>query len=214
MLGIKVAANATPSKSARRLSGHQAAVYALWVSGRHDLLGQVVFETAAAFLKLLQIIATGIGGHRADRGDDRPRNVKESSCSNGTPMSTMVSLSDIAGAMAPPPYRWPAGEADTMMEVYWLQGPQLNIDLRIPERRPRCKATCLRELDRKTLGFGPPRGLLRQARRARLDWTLAPRVRLSQLIWTKGGHLAFEDDVLVERGVETPNIEHWVVSRI
>ncbi len=54
MLGIKVAANCTPEQVARRLSRHPAAVYVLWVSGRYDLLVEVVFDSRPAFLKFLQ----------------------------------------------------------------------------------------------------------------------------------------------------------------
>jgi Lrp/AsnC family transcriptional regulator, regulator for asnA, asnC and gidA len=54
MLGIKVAASSTPEQVAKRLSGHPAAVYVLWVSGRYDLLVEVVFDSRQAFLKFLQ----------------------------------------------------------------------------------------------------------------------------------------------------------------
>jgi Lrp/AsnC family transcriptional regulator, regulator for asnA, asnC and gidA len=54
MLGIKVAANCTPEQVAKRLGRHSAAVYVLWVSGRYDLLVEVVFDTRQAFLKFLQ----------------------------------------------------------------------------------------------------------------------------------------------------------------
>jgi isopenicillin N synthase-like dioxygenase len=124
----------------------------------------------------------------------------------------MVSLSDIRGLWRRRLIAWPQGEADTTTEVYWLQGPELYIDLRIPERRPRCKATCLRELDRKMLGF-----LARQEGFfGKLD------VQVSVGHWHRAfdyqpdtgrkdcGHLAFEGDILVERGIEAPYIEHWV----
>jgi Lrp/AsnC family transcriptional regulator for asnA, asnC and gidA len=54
MLGIKVAPDATPQEVAKRLSAHPAAVYVLWVSGRYDLLVEVVFDSRQAFLKFLQ----------------------------------------------------------------------------------------------------------------------------------------------------------------
>jgi len=124
----------------------------------------------------------------------------------------MVSLSEIRGLWRRRLIAWPNGETDTTTEVYWLQGPGLYADLRIPERRPRCQAACLRELDRKTLGF-----LARQEGFfGKLD------VQGSIGHWHRAfdyqpdtgrkdrGQLAFEDDVLVERGVEAPYLEHWV----
>jgi Lrp/AsnC family transcriptional regulator, regulator for asnA, asnC and gidA len=54
MLGIKVASNRTPGDVAARLSQHSAVVYVLWVSGRYDLLVEVVFESRRAFLEFLQ----------------------------------------------------------------------------------------------------------------------------------------------------------------
>lgn len=124
----------------------------------------------------------------------------------------MVSLSDIRGLWRRRLIAWPQGEADTTTEVCWLQGPQHYIDLRIPEGRPRCRAACLRELDRKALGF--------LAREEGFFGKLDVQVSIGH--WHRAfdyqpdtgrkdrGHLAFEDDVLVERGVEAPYIEHWV----
>lgn len=54
MLGIKVGANHTPQQLASRLSQHPAVVYVLWVSGRYDILVEVVFERRQAFLEFLQ----------------------------------------------------------------------------------------------------------------------------------------------------------------
>jgi len=127
-------------------------------------------------------------------------------------MSTMVSLSDIRGLWRRRLIAWPTGEVDTTTEVYWLQGPELYVDLRIPGRRPQCKATCLRELDRKTLGF-----LARQegffgkldVQDSIGDWQRAFDYQPDTGRKDRG-HLAFEGDVLVERGVEAPYIEHWV----
>jgi Lrp/AsnC family transcriptional regulator, regulator for asnA, asnC and gidA len=54
MLGIKVGPDHTPEQVATRLRQHSAVVYVLWVSGRYDLLVEVVFETRRAFLDFLQ----------------------------------------------------------------------------------------------------------------------------------------------------------------
>ena len=123
----------------------------------------------------------------------------------------MVSLSDIRGLWRRRLIAWPQGEADTTTEVYWLQGPELYADLRIPTGRPECRASCLRELDWAMLGF-----LARQE-------GFFGMLEVSSSIghWHRAfdyqpytgrqdrGHLAFENGVLIERGVEAPYIEHW-----
>ena len=54
MIGIKVATPATPRDVAERLSQHAEVVYVLWVSGRFDLLIEVVCETSGAFQEFLE----------------------------------------------------------------------------------------------------------------------------------------------------------------
>lgn len=54
MLGIKVGVTHTPQQVGERFSQHSAVVYVLWVSGRYDLLVEVVFETRRAFLEFLE----------------------------------------------------------------------------------------------------------------------------------------------------------------
>lgn len=54
MLGIRIAAGRTPDEVAARLGKHSAVVYILWVSGRYDLLAEVVFESRRIFLEFLQ----------------------------------------------------------------------------------------------------------------------------------------------------------------
>ncbi|MEG6508142.1 Lrp/AsnC family transcriptional regulator [Methyloligella sp. 2.7D] len=44
MLGIKVAPGATPAEVAERLGRHSEVVYVLWVSGRYDLLVELVLS--------------------------------------------------------------------------------------------------------------------------------------------------------------------------
>lgn len=45
MLGIKVAPGYSPAQVGERLSRHTEVVYALWVSGRYDLLVEVMFDS-------------------------------------------------------------------------------------------------------------------------------------------------------------------------
>ena len=54
MIGIKVASPSTPRDAAERLSSLGEVVYVLWVSGRFDLLIEVVCESSQAFQKFLE----------------------------------------------------------------------------------------------------------------------------------------------------------------
>ena len=54
MIGIKVASPSTPRDVALRLSELGEVVYVLWVSGRYDLLIEVVCETSVAFQTFLE----------------------------------------------------------------------------------------------------------------------------------------------------------------
>jgi hypothetical protein len=126
----------------------------------------------------------------------------------------MVSLSDMQGLWRRRLIVWPEGEPDTTTEVYWLQGPRLYADLRIPEGRPHCAASCLRELDWTVLKF-----LARQEGffgHLNLDWPIANWHRAfdsqPDTGVPDGGHLAFEGEVMIEHGTEAPYIEHWVLE--
>ena len=54
MLGVKVAPGTTPESVAERLAVHPEVVYILWVSGRFDLLVEVVCGSEDDFLEFLQ----------------------------------------------------------------------------------------------------------------------------------------------------------------
>ena len=54
MIGIKVAHPSTPREVALRLSELGEVVYVLWVSGRYDLLIEVVCESSGAFQQFLE----------------------------------------------------------------------------------------------------------------------------------------------------------------
>ena len=54
MIGIKVATPSTPRDAALRLAELGEVVYVLWVSGRFDLLIEVVCETSNAFQAFLE----------------------------------------------------------------------------------------------------------------------------------------------------------------
>ena len=53
MIGIKVASPATPREVAERLSKFSEIVYVIWVSGRYDLLIEVVCESSESFQEFL-----------------------------------------------------------------------------------------------------------------------------------------------------------------
>lgn len=54
MLGIKVASPHTPRQVAERLSGFNEVVYVLWVSGRFDLMVEVVCNSTKSFQDFLE----------------------------------------------------------------------------------------------------------------------------------------------------------------
>ena len=54
MIGINVAANATPKSLAERLGPFPEVVYVLWVSGRYDLLVELVCDAETAFTEFLE----------------------------------------------------------------------------------------------------------------------------------------------------------------
>ncbi len=54
MIGIKVASPATPKQVAERLAKFSEVVYVIWVSGRYDLLIEVVCETSSGFQEFLE----------------------------------------------------------------------------------------------------------------------------------------------------------------
>lgn len=54
MIGIKVSPTSSPKKLAARLARHPEVVYILWVTGRFDLLIEVVAESEARFTAFLE----------------------------------------------------------------------------------------------------------------------------------------------------------------
>ena len=54
MLGIKVSSGSTPKDVAERLSANPDIVYILWVSGRYDLLAEVVSDDHDGFLEFME----------------------------------------------------------------------------------------------------------------------------------------------------------------
>ena len=54
MIGIKIASPATPRQVAERLAKFSEVVYVIWVSGRYDLLIEVVCETSESFQDFLE----------------------------------------------------------------------------------------------------------------------------------------------------------------
>ena len=53
MLGIKTAPGVAPTAVAQRLDPHSAVVYVMWVSGRFDLLVEVVCDEESEFARFL-----------------------------------------------------------------------------------------------------------------------------------------------------------------
>jgi hypothetical protein len=124
----------------------------------------------------------------------------------------MVHLHDLGGLWRRRLIAWPDGRSDSETQVYWLQGPSLYADLRIPARRPaNRRITCMRDLDRTMLRF-----MARQEGffgRFDVDesigqWQRAFDYQPDTGIADKGA-LTFEDGVLIERGVDGSYVEHW-----
>jgi hypothetical protein len=123
----------------------------------------------------------------------------------------MIDGHDLGGLWRRSLIAWPDGRSDTTTEVFWLQGPSLYADLRVPAGRPAVNATCLRDLDMNMLRFmatqegffgsfdvGDDIG----------DWQRTFDFRPDNGLGDSGA-LTFEGSILVERGIEAPYIEHW-----
>jgi Lrp/AsnC family transcriptional regulator for asnA, asnC and gidA len=54
MIGIKVAPGGTPKRVAERLVPHPEVVYIIWVSGRYDLLVEIVADSRDQFMSFLE----------------------------------------------------------------------------------------------------------------------------------------------------------------
>ncbi len=54
MIGIKVKSPSTPRQVAERLAEFSEVVYVIWVSGRYDLLIEIVCETSESFQDFLE----------------------------------------------------------------------------------------------------------------------------------------------------------------
>ena len=124
----------------------------------------------------------------------------------------MIHLHDLGGLWRRSLIAWPDGRSDTTTEVFWLQGPSFYADLRVPAGRPdSAGATCLRELDATMLrfmatqeGFIGPFAVADDVG----DWQRIFDFRPDNGLGDRGA-LAFEDGILVERGIAAPYLEHW-----
>ena len=124
----------------------------------------------------------------------------------------MIGLRDVCGLWRRALIAWPDGRTDAKTDVFWLQGPHRYADLRVPAGRPACPGvTCLRDLDWPMLRF--------MARQEGFFGHLDIAASVGQ--WHRAfdyqpdtgmadrGTLAFEDGILIERGVDLPYVEHW-----
>jgi hypothetical protein len=124
----------------------------------------------------------------------------------------MVVLSDLHGLWRRTLIAWPDDRFDIATEVYWLQGPRSFADLRIPPGAPKHGGgSCLRDLDWPMLRFmALQEGFIGHLEIAGgiAHWhrlfDFQPQDRLADK-----GRLEFQNEILVERGVERPYVEHW-----
>lgn len=123
-----------------------------------------------------------------------------------------VRLNDLAGLWRRTVIAWPDGRSDTTTDAFWLQGPKYFADLRIPRGRPDLPAgSCLRDLDWDMLRFmARQEGFFGDLEVAQSTghWHRAFDYQPDTGVADRGT-LKFEGDVLVERGVESPYVEHW-----
>lgn len=107
---------------------------------------------------------------------------------------------------------WPDGRSDTTTDVYWFQGLTHFADMRIPRGRPDLPtASCLRDLDWEMLRFmAQQEGFFGHLEVAGSTghWYRAFDYQPDTGVADRG-RLKFEGEVLVERGVEVPYVEHW-----
>lgn len=130
-----------------------------------------------------------------------------------SPGTTMIQLHDLGGLWRRTLIAWPDGRSDTTTEVFWLQGPSFYADLRVPVGRPASAGTrCLRDLDEAMLRFmATQEGFFGRFAVADDigDWQRTFDYRPDNGLGDRGA-LAFEGDILVERGIDAPYIEHWL----
>ena len=124
----------------------------------------------------------------------------------------MIHLHDLGGLWRRTLIAWPDGRSDSATAVFWLQGPSLYADLRIPAGRPTCPdAVCLRDLDWTMLhfmagqeGFFGRFDVVDSVGKWQSTFDYQPDTGMADR-----GALEFEDGVLVERGIDAPYVEHW-----
>jgi hypothetical protein len=128
----------------------------------------------------------------------------------------MIHLRDLGGLWRRALIVWSDGRSDRDdTEVFWLQGPSLYADLRVPAGRPAfANATCLRDLDFTMLrsmaaqeGFFGRFAVADTVGQWQRTFDYQPDTGIADR-----GTLAFEDGTLVERGIDLSYVEHW--SRI
>lgn len=125
----------------------------------------------------------------------------------------MISLQDVTGLWRRTRIAWPDGRTDAETEVLWLQGPRHYADLRLPGgRRAGAQVHCLRDLDWTALrrmarqeGFFGSLDIANSVANWHRCFDYRPDTGLADR-----GALAFEDGILVERGIDMPYVEHWL----
>ncbi len=124
----------------------------------------------------------------------------------------MIGLRDVCGFWRRALIAWPDGRSDAETDVYWLQGPRRYADLRIPAGRPRSPGvTCLRALDWTLLrfmarqeGFFGQLDIVASVGQWHRAFDFQPESGMADR-----GALAFDDGILIERGLDLPYVEHW-----
>lgn len=127
--------------------------------------------------------------------------------------AAMLQTGDLRGLWTRSLIAWPDGQRDVSTRVTWLQGPSLFADLRQPPQLASSlsKASCRNELTaRDCQALSRQQGFSGrfEARNGAYEWVRhidlqppRPQRDIGRLFW--------QEQVLVEEGVETEYTEHW-----
>lgn len=124
----------------------------------------------------------------------------------------MVEVCDTFGLWERRLLAWPDGRRDTSTAVAWLQGPSLFIDLRQPEMPDFLRRTsCLGDLGRDAIDWlSTQEGFAGRFVRVgdAFEWQRQIDFQCPSEV-ADAGFLAFEGEVMTERGRDVDYLEHW-----
>jgi hypothetical protein len=128
------------------------------------------------------------------------------------PDAASVPLAELAGVWRRSLYVRSDGTSDRATAVTWVQGSRSYVDLRQPPRRPDMSGvTCLRDLTPAQLAWmATQEGFAGSLRADASDAEWERCVDMQPASPPDIGRLGWVGDVLIEEGVHSPYVEHWV----